>query len=60
MSSRDFVLDFKIAKQKALHEWALGLIDEVLNDKCQKRTQKEKFEVIRDIILDATECEEEI
>jgi hypothetical protein len=59
MSNRDFKMDFKIAKQNALHDWALGLIDEVMSDKDQKRTKKEKFEVIRDIIMDATECEEQ-
>jgi len=57
---RDFKLDFKITKQNALHEWALCLIEEVLNDKDQKRTNKNKFETIRDIILDASECEEDI
>ncbi len=59
-SNRDFKLDFKVAKQNALHDWAIGLIEEILQDKDKKRSKKEKFETIRDVILDATECEEDI
>lgn len=60
MEKRSFKTDFKVAKQKALHDWAIALIEEVVNDKDKKRFNKEKFEVIRDIVLDATDCEEEI
>lgn len=58
MEKRDFTVDLKMAKQKALHDWAIALIEEVVNDKDKKRFNKEKFEIIRDIVLDAIECEE--
>lgn len=59
MDKRDFRLDFKIAKQKALHEWTLGLISEVMLDTDRKRTPKEKYETIKDIVLEAISEEEE-
>lgn len=55
---KDFKLMFKIEKQNALHNWALGLIKEVSED--SKLSDREKFETIREIVMDATECEEEI
>lgn len=55
---RDFKLMFKIEKQNALYNWVLVLIREVSED--SKLSDREKFETIREIVMDATECEEDI
>lgn len=59
MAKREFVIDFKVTKQKALDEWALVLIEEVLQDKDKKRGVGEKFEVIQQIVSDAVKCKED-
>lgn len=60
MSEKSFIIDFKCTKQDSLYDLALVLIGEVMGDVDQKRMKKQKFETIRQIILDATECEEDI
>lgn len=59
MDERSFIPDYKMIKQIALHEFVLSLILEVIEDKDKKRSVTEKFEVIKRIIDDAVESEEE-
>lgn len=53
-----FKLDLQVAKQNALHDWTLEFVEQVLLDKDKKRTKKEKYDLIKTIILDAIESEE--
>lgn len=60
MEEKSFLLDIKIIKQSALDQWALDMIEGILGDTDQKRPDREKFELIRQVISDATECEEDL
>lgn len=59
MSKREYTIDFQVTKQRALDEWALFLIEDILQDKDKKRTAREKFETIEQIVSDAVKCKED-